>query len=141
VIKIDATILIQFVNFIILMVVLNIFLYRPLRSILGKRKETIENSVQGARELEVQIEAKMNRYQQQLLDAKAKGNQERSAMRQAAAEEEANILGDAHTSATDQVRSVKEKVATEAEAARSALRSETAALAEQIASKVLGRAV
>jgi len=139
VIKIDATILIQFVNFFILMAALNFLLYRPLRNILRQRKESVEGSLQAAQALEGQIEEKMTRYQQQLQEAKAKGNQERSAMRQAAAEEEAKILGAAHEAATEMVKSVKGQVAAEAGAASKALKAETEAIAGQIATKVLGR--
>ena len=138
-IKIDATILIQFINFIVLMAVLNVLLYRPLRDMLRKRREKIESSTQAAQGLEGQIEEKMNRYQQQLQEAKAKGNQERAAMRKAAAEEENRILGAAQTAASDKVRKVKDLVASEAAAARAALTGETETIAAQIASKVLGR--
>jgi len=141
VIKIDVTILIQFANFCILMAVLNFLLYRPLREIMRKRKVSIEGSFQAAQSLETQIEEKMSRYQQQLQEAKAKGNQERSTMRQSAAQDEAKILGEAHEAATEQVKTVKERVAAEAEAARKALKSETEALAGQIATKVLGRSL
>jgi len=70
VINIDVTILIQFVNFLVLMAVLNFLLFRPLRAIMQQRKETVEGSYQNAKELEVEIEAKMTRYQEQLQDAK-----------------------------------------------------------------------
>jgi len=141
VIKIDVTILIQFVNFCLLMAVLNFLLYRPLREIIRQRKATIEGAFQSAQNLETQIEEKMTRYQQQLQEAKTMGNQERSAMRQSAAQEEAKILGEAHGVANEQLRSVKERVAAEAQAARNSLKSETKALAGQIAAKVLGRSL
>lgn len=140
-INIDITLVIQFVNFIILMVILNQILYRPLRRALQKRKETIEGNQQAAVDLEAQIEEKMARYEQQLQDAKLKGNQERTAMRQAAAEEESKVLGSAHQEASASLQQIKVKVAGEATAAREALRAETSTLADLIASKVLGRAL
>jgi F-type H+-transporting ATPase subunit b len=141
VINIDITLVIQFVNFIILMVILNQILYRPLRRALQKRKETIEGNQQAAVDLEAQIEEKMARYEQQLQDAKLKGNQERTAMRQAAAEEESKVLGLAHQEASASLQQIKVKVAGEATAAREALKAETSTLADLIASKVLGRAL
>ena len=82
-INIDVTILIQFLNFLILMAVLNYLLFRPLRAIMQQRKETIEGSNQTAKDLEGAIEEKMTRYQDQLQEAKLKGSQERAAMRPA----------------------------------------------------------
>lgn len=138
-INIDITLVIQFVNFIILMVILNMILYRPLRRVLQQRKETIEGNHQAAVDLEGQIEEKMALYEQQLHEAKLKGNQERATLRQAAAEEEAKVLGAAHQEASASLQQIKVKVAGEATAAREALKAETTALASQIASKVLGR--
>lgn len=140
-IKIDVTILIQFVNFMVLLAVLNYLLYRPLRAMLLQRKENIENSLQKAKDLEGQIEEKMSRYQDQLQEAKLKGSQERAAMRQAASEAEAGILAEAHASAGQQIQQVRERVTAEAMAASEQLKQQTASLAGEIATKVLGRAL
>jgi len=141
VINIDVTILIQFVNFLILMAVLNYLLFRPLRAVLQKRKETIEGSYQTAKDLEGAIEEKMTRYHEQLQEAKLKGGQERAAMRQAAGEEEARILGDARSAAATHVQSIRDRVSVEAKAASDQLKGETEAIANEIATKVLGRAL
>ncbi|WP_432822379.1 ATP synthase F0 subunit B [Trichloromonas sp.] len=140
-IEVDWTIWIQFANFFVLMAVLNFLLYRPLRGILNRRRETIDGSYAKAKELEAQINEKMERYQEQLQAAKLKGNEERAEMRKAAAGEEAEILGKAQAKATAQLQEIKSKVAGEADAAAKALKKETEGLASQIASKVLGRAL
>jgi len=139
VIKVDWTIWLQFVNFFVLMAVLNFLLYRPLRDILNRRRETIDGSYAKAKELEAQINEKMERYQEQLQTAKLKGNEERAELRKAASGEEADILGKAHSRAAEQLQEIKKKVAGEADAAAKMLKKETEALATQIASKVLGR--
>ncbi len=140
-IKVDWTIWLQFANFFVLMAVLNFLLYRPLRGIINRRRESIDGSYAKAKELESQINEKMQRYQDQLHAAKLKGNDERAEMRKAASADEADILGKAHSKAADQLLQIKSMVATEAEAAAKALNKETKALASQIASKVLGRAL
>jgi len=40
-ISIDYTLLIQIANFLVLLLILNIILYRPIRNILSRRKEEI----------------------------------------------------------------------------------------------------
>lgn len=137
----DWTIFLQFVNFIVLMVVLNAILYRPLRNMLKHRKETIDGSRERATDLEAQIDEKMARYEEKLQEAKLKGNQEKAQLRVAAASEEATILGKARDEATARLQVVKDKVAGEAAAAGKKLKSDAEGLATDIATKILGRAL
>jgi len=141
VIKIDWTILLQAANFMVLMLVLNIILYRPLRDILNRRRENIDGAHGRTRELEAQIDEKMSRYQEQLQQAKLKGNEEKAALRAAAARNEAEILGAAQQGASEQLQTIKNRVQEEAAVARHALKAETETLAAHVAAKVLGRAL
>ncbi|HAD03613.1 MAG TPA: hypothetical protein DCF93_02860 [Desulfuromonas sp.] len=140
-IEINWTIGLQFLNFIILMLLLNVLLYRPLRGVLEQRKATVDGGHARARELKDQIDEKMTRYQEQLQQAKLKGNEEKSALRAAAAKEEAEILGSARQVAGARLQSLREQVQTEAVKAGKELRTQTSTLAAQVASKVLGRGV
>lgn len=140
-IKIDWTILLQAGNFLLLMFVLNLLLYRPLRDMLQRRRAAVEGGHGRARELEGQINEKMTRYQEQLRQAKLQGNAEKAALRAAAAKEEAEIMGAAHQEASEHLKTIKSRVGAEAEAARQSLRGETEALAAQVAAKVLGRSL
>ena len=140
-ISIDWTILVQFANFIVLMIVLNILLYRPLRSVMASRRESIDGSYDVAQSLEAQIEEKMARYEEKLQAAKQQGNQEKAALRQAGASEEAGIISTAREEATVRLQGVKDQVAESASVARQQLKSETKALAGEISEKILGRAL
>lgn len=140
-ISIDWTILVQFTNFIVLMIVLNILLYRPLRNMIESRRETIDSSHGKARDLEAQIEEKMARYEEKLQAAKQQGHQEKAALRQAGAAEEAGIISKAREEATVRLQGVKDQVAETATAARQQLKSDTENLASEIATKILGRAL
>ncbi|MHB8708446.1 MAG: ATP synthase F0 subunit B [Desulfuromonadales bacterium] len=140
-IKLDWTLLLQFANFMILLVVLNVLLFKPLRNVLAARKATIDGDLAKARSLDEQIQAQVAEYEVKLQGARQRGSQERLALRQAAQAEEARLLGTANEKATQRLQVLKEQVAGEAEAARQGLRGETEALARQIAGKVLGRSV
>jgi len=141
VIKLDWTLFLQFANFIILLVVLNALLFKPLRAVLAARKATIDGDLAKARSLDEQIQAQVAEYEAKLQEARQRGSQERLAIRQAAQTEEARLLGAANEKAFQRLQVLKEQVAGEAEAARQGLRGETEALARQIAGKVLGRSV
>jgi F-type H+-transporting ATPase subunit b len=141
VISVNWTLGLQIFNFLLLLYILNTVLYRPLRAVLAKRKETIESDHGHARGLQQQIDEKMASYQERLQAARVKGNEERAILRAAASKEEAEILGAARLVATEKLQQLKTRVATEADAARTALRSDVDALATQVASRILGRAL
>lgn len=140
-IKLDWTLFLQFVNFMILMAALNVLLFKPLRAALKARKETIEGSRAKVQDIDEQVQAQIARYEAQLQDARLQGAQERAALRKTAQEEEARLLGEANQKSAMKLQAIKEQIDTEAGIARLSLRDETATLAREIAGKVLGRAV
>ena len=140
-IELNWTLLLQFVNFMILMAVLNALLFKPLRAALRARKETIEGSRAKVQDIDEQVQAQIARYEAQLQEARLQGSQERQAVRKTAQEEEARILGGANQKSAEKLQVIKEQIQPEADTARQALRSETEAIAKSIAGKVLGRAI
>lgn len=140
-IKLDWTLFLQFANFMILMVVLNALLFKPLRAALQARREAIESSKAKVHDIDEQVQAQIARYEAQLQEARLQGAQERVTLRKAGQEEEARILGAANQTAAEKLQTIKEQIQEEAGTARQALRDETEDLAREIAGKVLGRAI
>ncbi len=140
-IKLDWTLFLQFINFVILMAVLNALLFKPLRAALQARRDAIEGSKAKVQDIDEQVQAQIARYEAQLQEARQQGAQERATLRKAAQEEEARILGEANQKSAVKLQTIKEQIQVEASAARQALRNETEVLAKEIAGKVLGRAV
>lgn len=140
-IKLDWTLLLQFVNFMILMAVLNALLFKPLRAALQARREAIEGSRAKVQDIDEQVQAQIARYEAQLQEARLQGAQKRQALRKTAQEEEARILGVANQKSSEKLQVIKEQIQAEANTARQSLRDETEAIAKSIASKVLGRAI
>ncbi len=140
-IEVNWTLFLQFANFMILMVVLNALLFKPLRAALQARKETIEGSRAKVLDIDEQVQAQIARYEAQLQEARQQGGEERAALRKTAQEEEARILGEAKQTSAGKLQNIKEQIQKEAATARQALRDETETLAKEIAGKVLGRVV
>lgn len=140
-ISIDWTMLVQFVNFLVLMAVLNILLYRPLRSVMNARQDAIDGGHKKASDLEDSINEKMERYESKLQQAKVEGSTQAATLRAEAAKEESVILGEARSAADKGVSDLKDSVAVEADQARKILTKESKSIASAIASKVLGRNV
>ena len=140
-IKLDWTLFLQFANFMILLAVLNVLLFKPLRNVLAARKATIDGDLARARSLDEQVQAQIADYDAKLQEARQRGSQERAALRQAAQVEEARLIGEANEKSSLRLQALKDQVASEADVARQGLRGETEALAREIAGKVLGRNV
>ena len=116
----DWTVFLQAANFILLVILLNIVLYRPIRSILKQRKAKIEGLEQNIESSTVDLAEKESTYAAGIRDARKKGMLEKDALVQAAADEEKQILDKINADALEELNAVKAKVAQEAEAAKAA---------------------
>lgn len=138
-ISLDWTLLLQFINFVVLMFILNKILYRPLMKVMAQRREQIEADKTRAQSLESEIDAKMKHYQQQLSDAKSEAATERNQLRKTAQQQESAITAEAQQKAALRIKAIRSQVGQEATEARQILRQSVDELAGQIATKVLGR--
>ena len=137
----DGSTFIQIINFVFLIWVLNILLYRPIRKIIAQRKEKIEG-------LELSIETsdkdaleKDEAFVAGIKEARARGFKEKEALMQEAADEEKKIIAGINSKAQAELAEVREKIKSEAEVAREALQNEVDNFANLICQKILGRAV
>ncbi len=137
----DWTTFLQSANCILLVLLLNIVLYRPIRNILKQRKSKIEGLEQDIQGSTSDLVEKETTYAAGIRDARKKGLLEKDALVQAAADEEKQILDKINADALEELNAVKAKVAQEAEAAKAALLKEVDTFANEIGKKILGRAV
>ncbi len=138
-ISVDWTLGLQMVNFLVLLFVLNNILYKPLQKVLKERSHTIESAKKTAKDLQADIDLKMQEYQKQLQEAKAVAAGERDALKKIATEQESDILADAHNKASDRISQIKEKVNEQASVASETLKANATGMANEIATKILGR--
>ncbi len=138
-ISVDWTLGLQMVNFLVLLFVLNKILYKPLQKILKERSHTIESAKKTAKDLQADIDVKMEAYQKQLQDAKTVAATEREALKKLALEQEKQILVDANSKASERIASIKEKVSDQAAVASESLKENATGMANEIATKILGR--
>lgn len=137
----DWTTLLQAANFILLVILLNIILYRPIRSILIQRKEKLDGLAENIESATSDLAEKEATYAAGIRDARKKGMMEKDTLIQAASEAEKQVLDKINADAQAELNAVKAKVAQEAEAAKAALLKEVDIFANEIGKKILGRAV
>ncbi len=140
-IKVDWTIFLQAANFFILMGVLHLILFRPLRKIMQGRRDEIDGNLQQAGVLEGRLSADLAAYQEKLQGAKVDIANERKQFRQDVTTEAARMLGVANEEAAAELQVIKDRVVGEKEQALVALKTQAAPLAARIVQKVVGRAL
>jgi F-type H+-transporting ATPase subunit b len=129
------------VNFLVLVLVLNTFLYKPIRKVLADRAEQIRGAKAKAVEVDQEVQEKVALYEIRLREIKAKAAEERAAMIKEAQAEEAALVGKSRAEATGSLDTIRSRVATEAAAARELLKVQAQALSLEICEKVLGRSL
>jgi len=135
------TFIIQVVNFLVLVLILNIFLFKPIRRVLADRAAELNGAKARTAEVDRDVQEKVALYEARLRDAKAKAAEERDALKKAAQAEEAALLEKARKEAADSLGSIRERVAKEASDAKELLREQARGLSLEICEKVLGRSL
>ena len=137
----DGSLIIQIANFLLIIWILNLILYRPIRNILRQRKEKIEG-------LELRIETynedaqkKDDAFASGIQEARTKGLKEKETLLQSAAEEEKQIIADVNAKAQAELAEIRKKIVKDAEAARASLQEKVDEFANDICQKILGRKV
>ncbi len=140
-VSLDQSIFFQIINFLILIWVLNMVLYKPIRNILSQRKEKVNGLEQDISSLGQEAVSQDKAYSDGLREARSKGKKEKDAMMEVAAAEEKKVLENINTQAQADMAEVKQKIAKDAEQVRSALQAQVDDFAAAITQKILGRAV
>jgi F-type H+-transporting ATPase subunit b len=139
-VDINWTVFPQIINFLVLIIALNIVLYKPIRKILLERKAKVEGLSKGIDSANRQAEEKDEAFNIGIREARAKGQKEKEAMMQAAGNEEKEIIGRIMDQAREDLAAVKSQVAKDVDAVKAALEKEVDTFADAITQKILGRA-
>ncbi|RMG96568.1 MAG: hypothetical protein D6708_02260 [Candidatus Dadabacteria bacterium] len=140
-INLNATLVIQLVNFLLLMVLLDRLLFRPMLRVLQERQARTEGRRQKAQTLEAEAEAIWSDYQAKIQAAKADADRIRTQLVQQAEAQRQKLLADAEAEAQSQLAKIRAQVQAEAAEARKTLESEARALAQELAERLLERRV
>jgi F-type H+-transporting ATPase subunit b len=141
VINLDWAFLFQLVNFGVLVLLLNVFLYKPIRKVLADRAEQINGAKAKAVEVDTEVQEKVALYEARLREVKVKAGAERAAMVKEAQGEETALLDKARKDSADSLSTIKSRVAREAADARDLLKVQARSLSLDICEKVLGRSL
>ena len=136
----DISLLYQMINFLVLLFMLNLVLYKPIRKVLLERKAKIEGMQNGAEKAASDLVAGEDAYKNGLKQARAEGLKSKEAFVEEASKEEKEIIDQINKKAQANLAEIKKQVADETDQARKSLEGEIEAYANAIGEKILGRA-
>jgi F-type H+-transporting ATPase subunit b len=136
----DISLVYQMINFLVLLFMLNLVLYKPIRKVLLERKAKVESLEDGVERASADLDSQKDSYKSGLKEARSKGLKEKETFVAAASKEELEIIDQINKKAQANFAQIKEQVASETEQARKALEGEVEAYAKAIGEKILGRA-
>ena len=137
----DYTLLIQMGLFLSLIFVLNILLYKPILSIIERRKKQLEESENEIKLFNESVEKKVAEYEEKLRQAKIKGSELKKEIIQEGVNQAKNIVDVVRNEIPLLTRDFQQKMDKEVEKAKLILDSHSKELSLEIARKVLGRPV
>jgi F-type H+-transporting ATPase subunit b len=136
----DWSVGIQVVNFVLLIFLLNLVLYKPIRNILIQRKNKIEGLEQNIQNSQSDVKEKENAWNTGIREARTKGLQQKETLIQEAQEKEKKIVEEINAKAQADLLQMRRKIEQDIEGVRTSLLSEIDGFADAISQKILGRA-
>jgi len=138
-IEINFTFIIQIINFLALIFILNIVLYKPILKLLDEREKRVDGQQAEAKKVIEDSQAIMADYNQKLYNAKVEAMNAKNAARNEASAQAGVIIEDARKKAEEIIDQMQQQMAAEIAQAKKDLEPELSVMAATIAQQILGR--
>ncbi len=140
-VDVDLTSIVQLVLFVGLTLVLKPVLFDPMLRLFEEREKRIDGAKVQARHIDEKSATALATYEAEMAKARTAANVERDRIRAEGVRREQDILREVRATTAKAVEDGKAAVHAEAAKARAVLQADTAAMARDLASRVLGREV
>lgn len=137
----NYTVFVQIANFLILLFLLNIIVYRPIRSILYRRKEEMSATEEITQNLGRKADKFSVELEENISETRKKGFKERENLKDEGMEEERKMLQDAYSLVEDKIGKAKEDIQDRIALMSQSLQSELKGFSQELAEKILGRGI
>ncbi len=129
--------LVQLVNFLVLLFLLNMLLFRPLLNLFEERKDATEGALEEAKKLEAMKNESLEAFQRDLAAAREKAREIYNALRDEGLAEQKRIVSEAQDEALREIEKAREEIRQEAEKARKRLGEDVRAFSDEIVRKLV----
>jgi len=131
----------QLINFAVLLVALNVILFKPLRAIMREREQGISGAFADSKTAQDKAQALLEQYNISLAESKQKAAAAYNTFYQQGLDAQRDMIAAERTKAGELLDKARKEIADAAAAARGDLRKEADKLSQDISLKLLGRAV
>ena len=139
--EINTTLFIQIINFLVLLFLLNLLLFRPIRGVLNRRNEEMSALRRLVEEYGGKISEQEKGIEEGIVLARKEGYLEKEKLKTEGLEEEKNVLQEAGSSAEDKIRRATKEMEEKLSGVRKALDEQVSVFSRELAEKVLGRSL
>ena len=139
--NIDGTLLLQIANFLVLLLVLNLILFKPIRKILSQREEEMSSRQKTIDDYLDRAEMSEKGIEEGKVQARKEGYTSKEALKAQGLEEEKGILQEAGAGVEKKLGAAKKEIEAKIEAARETLEGQIASFSDELAQKILGRSI
>ena len=140
-IDINVTLLIQMANFLVLLFLMNLILYRPIRRIVAQRNKRIAEQQAVIDGADAEAAAVVQEFNVKIQEARKLGRQKIQEHKAAAYDQEKDLLQQAGEQVAKQLQEMRAKVQSDIAAAREQLRGQVRSFSTSLAQKILGRSL
>lgn len=138
-ISINATSVIQVINFLILIWILNKFLFKPIFRILDERASLLDDTKNRIEVLQEEAEKKTKDYDTQLDQARKNTNSAKRESALEASSDAAQIIEKARASAIGHIKQIQDEAHKEANSVRAEMSQFNETLVKSMVQKIVGR--
>jgi len=139
-IELNITLIIQLVNFLILLALLNVLIYKPIRGIVKQRQAKMSSDLTEIERFNEQARSKLDEYQAALDRARKEAGEIRESEKKNAVAEEKDILAAAGEEGATALNAARKDIDAQSKEARKALSQQVKKYAKLVTDKVLVKA-
>ncbi len=140
-VSLDYSLGIQIINFLLLIFILNVLLYKPILGLIDKRKKQFEASETEIKRLRETVEQKMAAYEEKLRQAKTTAVEQKNEIIRQGADEAKTVIDAVRAEIPGMMERFQDRMDGEIGAAKKILTDHSQQLSVEIAEKVLGRSL
>ncbi len=140
-IELNGTILIQLVNFFIMIFFLNHFLFKPILKVVEKRNNTMRSLNSDDAKFRKNADRAMREYDSKMLELKKETANILLSARRRADKEQDEMINGAREKFKQEMETAKEEIKRHSDRALEELRGDVKGISRDIAEKILGRGV
>jgi F-type H+-transporting ATPase subunit b len=140
-INLDITLVIQMINFLILLFVLNLILFRPIRKIIKERNQIVETFNSDIASLTGEAQASMEEFEEKILETKKEGVGRVQSMKDEGEQAEVELIATTTQEVQARIEEARKKVASDIQDARTELQKQVQTFSVAVTEKILGRSI